>query len=66
MPANATSAKPAFALAGISILLAVATGVAWVGQPLRLVQLVTLLGLGMMAGVSWLQAVTRVRQRRTE
>jgi len=66
MPSDTTSAKPAFVLAGISILLAVATGLAWVGQPLRLVQLITLLGLGMMAGVSWLQAVMRVRQRRGE
>ena len=43
--------------AGIAIMIAVATGVAWVGQPLRLVQLLTLIGVSMVAGVSWAQAI---------
>lgn len=45
-------------------MLAIVTGVAWLGQPLRLVNLVTIIGLGMTAGVSWTQAVLRVRQER--
>lgn len=58
------SPKPAFFAAGISLVLAVATGAAWLGQPLRLVQLITIIGLGMMTGVSWVQAVTLLRQAR--
>jgi hypothetical protein len=54
-----------FALAGLSIVLAFAAGAAWLGQPLRLVQLVTIIGLGMTAGVSWAQAVWRARQNRS-
>ena len=53
-----------FALAGISITIAVVAGIAWLGQPLRLVQLVTIIGLGMTAGVAWARAVWRVRQAR--
>jgi len=54
-----------FALAGLSIVLAFAAGAAWLGKPLRLVQLVTIIGLGMTAGVSWAQAVWRARQNRS-
>jgi hypothetical protein len=46
----------------LSIAVALATGAAWIGQPFRAVQLVTLVGLGMTAGVSWMQAVTRLRK----
>jgi len=46
-------------------VLAVATGVAWLGQPLRLVHLLTIIGLGMITGVSWMQAVLRARQERS-
>lgn len=58
------SAKPAFFAAGVSLVLALSTGVAWLGQPLRLVQLITLLGLGMMTGVSWAQGVARLGEAR--
>jgi hypothetical protein len=51
-------------LFGISFVLAIATGVAWLGRPLRLVQLLTIIGLGMITGVSWTQAVWRARQER--
>jgi hypothetical protein len=51
-----------FALAAIAIGVAFATGVAWIGKPLRLVELVTLLGLGMTAGATWAQAIWRARQ----
>jgi len=49
----------------IAIVIAVATGIAWLGQPLRLVQVLTLIGLGMVAGVSWAQAIRRLRQDRS-
>jgi hypothetical protein len=58
------SATPAFVVAGISLALAVVTGVVWLGQPLRLVNLLTIIGLGMTTGVSWMQAVSRARQER--
>ena len=58
------SARPALFAAGVSLVLALSTGVAWLGQPLRLVQLITLLGLGMMTGVSWAQGVARLREGR--
>jgi hypothetical protein len=59
---NATrSALPVFMAAIIAIVVALATGAAWIGQPFRAVQLVTLVGLGMTAGVLWTQAITRWR-----
>lgn len=66
MTSHAQSAIPAFVVAGVSLVLAMATGVAWLGTPLRLVQLLTIVGLGMTAGVSWSQAVSRVQQQRPE
>ena len=58
-----TSTIRDFGLAVVTIAVTVATGLAWLGQPLRLVQLVTLIGLAMTAGVSWTQAVWRARDR---
>ena len=49
-------------MAGLSIVVAVATGIAWLGQPLRMVQLLTIIGLSMTAGVAWGRAVWGVRQ----
>ena len=43
--ATSTRSIPAFVVAGLSLVLAVATGVAWLGQPLRLVHLLTIIGL---------------------
>lgn len=60
------SSLPAFVVAGISLVLAVAAGVAWLGKPLRLVNLVTIIGLSMIAGVTWMQAVMRARQGRPD
>jgi hypothetical protein len=54
-----------FVVAGISLMIAVVTGIAWIGQPLRLVNLVTIIGLSATAGVSFGQAVWRVRQERS-
>lgn len=53
------SAIPAFVIAGISLVLAVVTGVQWLGKPLRLVNLVSIIGISMFAGVSWMQAMSR-------
>ena len=59
-------AIPAFVIAGISLVLAVVTGIDWLGKPLRLVNLITIIGLSMIAGVSWMQAVSRARKNGTE
>jgi len=50
-----------FVLAALSLLFAVVTGVQWLGQPLRLVHLVTIIGLSMLTGALWMQAVGSVR-----
>jgi hypothetical protein len=55
-----------FLLTGISLVLTVVTGVAWLGKPLRMVNLLTIIGLGMTTGVSWMQAVWRARQDRSQ
>jgi hypothetical protein len=43
-------------------MIAVVTGIAWLGKPLRVVQLLTIIGLSMTAGVAWARAVWRVRE----
>jgi len=53
-----------FVLAGIAITIAAGTGIAWLGRPLTLVHLLTIIGLSMTAGVSWAKAVWSVRQDR--
>ena len=50
-----------FVIAGLSLLFAVVTGVQWLGQPLRLVHLVTIIGLSMLTGVLWMQAMGGAR-----
>ena len=55
----------AFVPALLAIVLAVATGISWLGQPLRMVQLLTIIGLSMTAGVAWARAVWRVRERQS-
>ena len=64
MRTSTRSAIPAFVLAGLSLVLALATGIEWLGKPLRLVHLLTIIGLSMTAGVSWMQAVSRARRER--
>jgi hypothetical protein len=59
MTTGPRSSIPAFVLAGLSLVLAVVAGVAWLGKPFRMVNLVTIIGLSMTAGVSWSQAVRR-------
>lgn len=58
------SAVPAFVIAGISLVVAVVSGVEWLGKPLRLVNLVSIIGLSLLAGVTWMQAVSRSREDR--
>lgn len=65
MTTGTRSAIPAFVVAGISLVLAIVAGLDWVGKPLRMVNLVTIIGLSMTAGVSWSQALWRVRQERS-
>ena len=64
MTSNSRSALPSFVVAGISLLLAVSTGLEWVGKPFRLVQLITIIGLGVFTGVWWMHANFRARQNR--
>lgn len=59
------SALPAFVVAGVSLLLAVVTGIEWLGKPLRMVNLVTIIGLSMTTGVLWMKAVEQTRQQRS-
>lgn len=62
MTTKPRSAKSLFVVTAISLIVAVATGASWIGQPFRAVQLLMLLGLGATAGVSWAQAIARVRE----
>lgn len=66
MTTRRQSAVPQFAIAILSIVSAVFSGVAWLGQPLRMVNLLTLVGLSMVAGVTWAQAIGRARDRTSE
>ena len=50
-----------FVLTGLAIIISVATGITWLGEPLRLVHLLTIIGLSMTAGVAWARAVWSVR-----
>jgi uncharacterized membrane protein len=54
-----------FVLAGLSLVITVVTGLAWLGRPLRMVNLLTIIGLSMATGVSWAQAVWRAQQERS-
>jgi catechol 2,3-dioxygenase-like lactoylglutathione lyase family enzyme len=54
---------PGFVLPGISLLLAAVTGAQWIGQPFRAVNMVTLIGMSMFAGVTLVQAVIHARIR---
>ena len=60
------SAVPTFVLAAISLVLAVVTGIDWLGKPLRMVNLLTIIGLSMIAGVTWAQAVMRLQSKRSD
>lgn len=66
MRTSTRSALPGFVLAGLSLVIAVVTGIDLLGKPLRMVNLLTIIGLSMIAGVTWAQAVQRTRQERSE
>lgn len=66
MRTNTRSTIPLFMLAAISLVLAIVTGIDWLGKPLRMVNLLTIIGLSMTAGVTWAQAVSRVQQKRSD
>lgn len=66
MSRRTPSAIPVFVIAGISLLLAVVTGIDWLGKPLRLVNLIKIIGMSMTAGVLFMQAVLRARQNGTK
>jgi hypothetical protein len=57
MTSRIRSSIPAFALAAISLVLAVVTGVELLGKPLRMVNLLKIIGLSMTTGVTWMHAV---------
>jgi len=65
MTTRSRSTIPEFVLAGISLVLAVVTGIDWLGKPLRLVNLLMIIGLSMTAGVTWARAVWRVQKERS-
>ena len=60
------SAVAVLVIAGISLVLAVVTGVELLGKPFRLVNLLKIIGMSMLAGVLWMQAVSQMRQERSE
>jgi hypothetical protein len=62
MTATARTVVSAFVPPLLAIMIAVVTGIAWLGKPLHMVQLLTIIGLSMTAGVAWARAVWRVRE----
>ena len=66
MTTSARSTILAFVLAAISLVLAIVTGIDLLGKPLRMVNLLKIIGLSMLAGVTWAQALLRVQQKRSD
>lgn len=60
------SAVLSFVLAAIALVLAVVTGIDLLGKPLRMVNLLKIIGLSMFAGVTWAQAVLRLQQKSSQ
>jgi len=56
------SARRDFVIAVLAIVIAVVTGVDWIGQPLHLVHILTLVAAGMVAGAGITRALTHWRQ----
>ncbi len=48
----------------VAFVIAVVTGIDWIGKPLRLVHAVTLVALGTAAGVALSKGMMRLRQDR--
>jgi hypothetical protein len=62
--AKRSTTRP-FLLAAISLVVTVATGVDLLGKPLRLVHLLTIIGLSLASGVAWAEAIGQVREQRS-
>jgi hypothetical protein len=58
------SPRIALATAVISVVVAFVAGMEWLGRPLRLVHLLTIVGASMTTGVSWARAVHLARDAR--
>ena len=54
-----------FLIAGLATVIAVVTGVDWIGKPLHLVHVLTLVVAGMVAGAGLARALARLRGERT-
>jgi hypothetical protein len=66
MTPRTPSAIPVFVIAGILLVLAVVTGIDLLGKPLRLVNVIKIIGMSMTAGVLFMQAVLQARQNGTK
>jgi hypothetical protein len=66
MTRRTPSAILVFVIAGISLVLAVVTGIDLLGKPLRLVNVIKIIGMSMTAGVLFMQAVLQARQNGTK
>ncbi len=53
-----------FVIAALATVIAVVTGTDWIGQPLHLVHVLTLVGAGMVAGAGLARALARWREDR--
>jgi len=62
--ARSRTAAREFVLALLFLLIAIVTGVEWIGVPLRLVHVLTLVVLGAAAGVAFARGMMRVREDR--
>jgi hypothetical protein len=51
-------------VAGLAIVIALASGIEGIGKPLRLVQVLTIVPLGVIAGLALGRALALVRDRR--
>ena len=56
------SARRELVIAVLAIVIAVVTGVEWIGKPLHVVHVLTLVAAGMVAGVGLSRALTHWRQ----
>ena len=56
------SARRDLVIAVLAIVIAIVTGVDWIGKPLHFVHVLTLVAAGMVAGAGLTRALTRWRQ----
>ena len=60
------SAARELVIAGLAIVIAIYTGVDWLGKPLRLVHVLTLVAAGMVAGVGLTRGLLQWRRDRAD